>query len=98
MEATSTRSLPATALSHSRRRQHQRPHLRRLGHVDGLGDFIAVIGSGTRAEIPIAAPLAAAAALDSDGLACNADSLPAASLANRVVLIMRGTCTSETSF
>ncbi|MEP7365823.1 MAG: S8 family serine peptidase [Acidobacteriota bacterium] len=62
--------------------------------VEGLGDFVAVVGSGTTAATPITAPLVSAAASDGNGLACG--QFPPASLANRVVLIMRGTCTFET--
>ena len=62
--------------------------------VEGLGDFIAVIGNGSPAAAPITAPLTAAASLDGNGLACG--EFPASSLANRVALILRGTCTFET--
>ena len=62
--------------------------------VDGLGDFVAIAGSATTATSPITAALTAAASLDGDGLACR--EFPAASLANRIVLIQRGICTFET--
>jgi subtilisin family serine protease len=62
--------------------------------VSGLSSFVAVAGSGSAQSTPVTGLLADVATIDGEGLACSA--LPAASLSNRVALILRGTCTFET--
>lgn len=59
--------------------------------VPGLGVFTAVNSSGATATAPITGTVADVAALDRNGLGCEA--LPAGSLSGRVALMMRGTCT-----
>jgi subtilisin family serine protease len=62
--------------------------------LSGFATFVAVNGSGRTPSSNVSAPVADVAALDGDGLACSV--LPAGSLAGRVALILRGTCTFET--
>lgn len=61
--------------------------------VPGVGTFPSVAGSGPRPSTPVTAPVADVAAIDGTGLACSA--LSAGSLAGKVALIQRGTCTFE---
>ena len=58
--------------------------------VGGGAPMIALPGSGANSPTPITAPLAAVAALDQDGLACQP--LPGGSLQGRIALILRGQC------
>ena len=59
--------------------------------IGGSAPVLALPGSGANSATPITAPLAAVAALDQNGLACQ--SLPNGSLQGRIALILRGTCT-----
>lgn len=62
--------------------------------AEGVGRFVGVAGSGPAPSGEISALFADVAELDGTGLACSA--LPARSLAGRIALILRGTCTFET--
>jgi minor extracellular serine protease Vpr len=59
--------------------------------IGGGAPVVALPGSGANSPTPITAPLAAVAALDQNGLACQ--SLPNGSLQGRIALILRGQCT-----
>ncbi|MFN7920672.1 MAG: S8 family serine peptidase [Bryobacteraceae bacterium] len=60
--------------------------------VPGLPSVFAIPG-GAVPSVPITAPLADVAALDTNGLGCAA--FPAASLTGKIAVIGRGTCTFE---
>jgi hypothetical protein len=62
--------------------------------AEGVGKFVGVAGSGPAPSGEISALFADVGTLDGTGLACSA--LPARSLAGRIALILRGTCTFET--
>ena len=61
--------------------------------VQGLSQYVAVLGDGPAPSSPIVAPLTDVASFDNTGLACSA--LPANSLNGSIALILRGTCTFE---
>jgi subtilisin family serine protease len=61
--------------------------------VEGLGAILTLRGSGVPPENPVTGPLADVAVLDRDGLACG--DFASGSLAGKVALIQRGTCTFE---
>ena len=62
--------------------------------VAGLSTFVALAGDGSAQATPVTGPITDVAQLDGNGLACSP--LTANSLANRVALILRGSCTFET--
>ncbi|MBN8730063.1 MAG: S8 family serine peptidase [Acidobacteria bacterium] len=62
--------------------------------VDGVGDFIAVNGSGTASASEVSAPISDVSQLDGDGLGCGG--FAAGSLNGRVALVLRGICPFET--
>jgi len=61
--------------------------------VPGMPPLLARISDGVRPATPVTAALADVAGLDGSGLACEA--LPASSLAARIALILRGSCTFQ---
>jgi subtilisin family serine protease len=62
--------------------------------VPGLASFTALVGDMPAPAAPVTGAIADVASLDGSGLACGA--LPPDSLAGKVALILRGTCTFET--
>jgi minor extracellular serine protease Vpr len=62
--------------------------------VDGLGDFVAMNGSGTAVAGEVTGPVIDVSSLDGDGLGCGA--FATGSLSGRVALVLRGTCPFET--
>lgn len=61
--------------------------------VDGVGDFVAVNGSGTASASEVSALLSDVSQLDGDGLGCAG--FAAGSLSGRVALVLRGICPFE---
>ncbi len=61
--------------------------------ADGLGSYVAVLSDGVSPSSALRGELADVAAVSADTLACAA--LPAASMAGKVALIERGTCTFQ---
>ncbi len=62
--------------------------------VDGLGTYLAFIGSGPAPSGAVQGEVADVSARDGNGLACNSFSNGA--FAGKIALILRGTCTFET--
>lgn len=61
--------------------------------ITGVATFVAMVGEPSTSSASVAATLTDVASLDTTGLTCT--SLPQGSLAGRIAVILRGTCTFE---